>query len=331
MAPTQVRRPLTVISWLILSTLGLAVSPLLLALAGLALVLTRNRKPIIFVRLLITYFAYELATLIACGALWLAAGAGHLISTSRFQRVHWRLLRWYVHGIAGRALSALDITVAPEHPPEVVRALKADGPLLSFSRHAGPGDTVLIIDQLFSRFDRHPSVVFKEALAIDPSIDLLAHRLPHAVLDTSDRSECETEITRVTEQLDRRGVLLLFPEGGNFTPERRRSALRKLRRKGHRQEADIAQQMPHVLPPHPIGVQTALAANPSADVIFAAHTGLGLAAYPSQLWRHMPIGRTLRTRLWLVPATEIPRDCDEQEEWLYDWWQRIDEWIGEQV
>lgn len=328
MPPTSLRRPLTVVGWLILSTLGLAISPLLLLLAGLARALTRSRKPLIFTRLLITYFTHELATLVACGVLWLFAGAGRLVGTARFQRLHWRLLRWYVRGLAAQALSLLEIKVSPEHSPEAVEALRADGPLLAFSRHAGPADTILIADQLLTRFDRHPSVVFKEALAIDPSIDLLAHRLPHAVLDTSDRTECETEITRVTEQLDQRGVLLLFPEGGNFTPERRRAALRKLWRKGRRQEAAEAEQMPHVLPPHPTGVQTALAANPTANVIFAAHTGLGLAAYPAQMWRNMPIGRTLRTRLWMVPASEIPRDPDQQTEWLYDWWKRIDDWIG---
>ena len=42
----------------------------------------------------------------------------------------------------------------------------------------------------------------------------------------------------------------------------------------------------------------------------------------------MPIGRTLHTRLWMVPASDVPATADEQIEWLYDWWQRIDEWIG---
>ena len=74
---------------------------------------------------------------------------------------------------------------------------------MTFSRHAGPADTVLIADQLLSSFNRHPSVVFKEAVAIDPCIDLLAHRLPHAVLDTTDRNECESRITAVTEQGER--------------------------------------------------------------------------------------------------------------------------------
>ncbi len=60
-------------------------------------------------------------------------------------------------------------------------------------------------------------------------------------------------------------------------------------------------------------------------MIFAAHTGLGLAAFPRELWREMPIGRTLRTRMWLVPADERPTDPDSQVEWLYEWWKRVDQ------
>lgn len=329
MPPASIRRPVTVITWLAMSATLLALCPLLFALAGLVRAVTGDGKPLIFVRLLSAYCAYELGTLIACGALWLASGAGGLMRGRFFTRLHWRLLRWFVHGLAGQALSALQISVAPDHSPEAVRALVADGPLLTFSRHAGPADTILIIDQLLCHFDRHPSVVFKEALAIDPCIDLLAHRLPHAVLDPEDRSECETQIAKVTRQLDRRGVLLLFPEGGNFTDERRRSALQKLRRKGRRRELARAQDMPHVLPPHPTGVLTALSANPGADVILAAHTGLGLAAYPLAMWRNMPIGRTLHTRMWLVPASDIPVDSEKRTDWLYDWWKRIDDWVAE--
>jgi 1-acyl-sn-glycerol-3-phosphate acyltransferase len=181
-----------------------------------------------------------------------------------------------------------------------------------------------------SRYGRRPSVVFKEAVALDPSVDLLAHRLPHAMLDTSDREECETRIKQVTRELAPRGALLLFPEGGNFTPERRRSALARLRRKGQRRSARRAAEMPHVLPPRPTGSLAALQARNDADVVFAAHTGLGLAAYPRQWWRDMPIGRTLHTRMWLVPSDEIPSDPEEQVDWLYDWWKRIDDWIASQ-
>jgi hypothetical protein len=88
--------------------------------------------------------------------------------------------------------------------------------------------------------------------------------------------------------------------------------------------------MPHVLPPQPGGALAALHARSDTDVVFAAHTGLGLAAYPGQFWRDMPIGRTLHTRMWLVPAADVPGTDDERVSWLYDWWKRIDEWIAEQ-
>jgi 1-acyl-sn-glycerol-3-phosphate acyltransferase len=313
--------PLTVVTWLVLGLLEMALSPVLLALAGLASAVTGDRRPLIFIRVLTAYFAYEVGAMAACGALWLAGGRRRL-------NAHWRLLRWFVGGLAGQISAALEITVDHESSPEADAALRADGPVLVFSRHAGPGDTILLADRLLAEFDRQPSVVFKEALAVDPSIDLLGHRLPHAVLDTSDRHKCESQIARVTGQLGARGALMLFPEGGNFTEERRRSALTKLRRKGRRREAERADGMPHVLPPHPTGVLCALDANPRADIIFAAHAGLGLAASPGALWRDMPIGRTLRTRMWLVPADEVPHDDDARTKWLYDWWERIDEWLS---
>ncbi len=85
--------------------------------------------------------------------------------------------------------------------------------------------------------------------------------------------------------------------------------------------------MPHVLPPQPSGALAALRAGDETDIVFAAHTGLGLAAYPSQFWRDMPIGRTLHTRMWFVPASEVPAGDEARIAWLYDWWKRIDEWI----
>jgi hypothetical protein len=250
--------------------------------------------------------------------------------TERFQRLHWQLLRWLVHGIAAIGLSLLDIDTTEALPPDAAHALRAEKPLIIFSRHAGPGDTVLLIDRLLSRFDRRPSVVLQEALVLDPSVDLITYRLPHAVLDTDEREQSLAELETVTAELGPRGVLLLFPEGGNYTPVRRRSTLIKLRRKGEDLEAERAEQLSHVLPPRPSGALAALRGGPGADVIFAAHTGLGLAAYPREIWRDMPVGKTLRTRMWLVPAAEVPADADEQVTWLNHWWQQIDEWIEQQ-
>jgi 1-acyl-sn-glycerol-3-phosphate acyltransferase len=324
------RRPLTVTTWLLMSAGGLVLSPLLLVLAAIGGRLLRRPQLLIATKLLIAYFARELITLIACGGLWVLSLGGLLMHTRALQWLHWRLLRWFVRGLAALALSLLDVDMSSDSAPDATAALGADKPLLIFSRHAGPGDTVLLIDQLLSRYARRPSVVFKETLTLDPSIDLIAHRLPHAVLDTDDPEECEARIERTAEKVGSRGALVLFPEGGNFTAKRRRDALSSLRRRGRRRAAAKGEDLAHVLPPKVPGAQAALRGSPEADVIFAAHTGLGLAAFPRELWRELPTGKTLRTRAWLVPASERPTDPDEQVTWLFDWWKRIDQWIDEQ-
>ena len=330
MPPAAIRRPVTITTWLLLSVICLVLSPLLLLLAAIAAAVMRQPQPLLLTRLLIAYFGRELGGLVGCGALWLAAGFGVRIRSPRSRRLHYRLLHWFLHGLASRVVELLDLEIVPDIPPEVAHALDRDRPLLFFSRHAGPADTVLLVDLLLCRYGRLPSVVFKDTLALDPCVDLVGHRLPHAVLDTSDREECEARIEEVTANLDPRGVLVLFPEGGNITAERRRRALRKLWRRGRRREARQARQMSHVMPPQPTGALAALRANPDADVVFGAHTGLGLAAFPREIWRNTPIGHTLTERMWLAPATSRPQDSDEQVRWLYDWWRQIDDWLDAQ-
>lgn len=331
MPPATIRRPVTVMVWLIVCTVWLAASPLLLGLAMAFQALTGRRRPLIAARLSHAYFSHELGGLIACGALWLAAGGGWLIGTERFQRLHWRLLAWYMSGLAASGRRALDIEVAAELSSDVARVLEADAPVIVLSRHAGPGDTIFITDQLMSRFRRRPSVVFKESIEFDPCVDILANRLPQGTIDASDREEAERRIEQVVTELAPRGALLLFPEGGNFTSERRRSALKRLRRKGRRDSAARAEAMPNVMPPQPSGTLAALRARQGADVVFAAHTGLGLAAYPGQFWHDMPIGRDLHVRMWLEPSDRVPVTPEEQVDWLYDWWKRLDDWIEGQA
>lgn len=330
MPPAAVRRPVSITLWILLSLLVLVLSPLLVAVAQLVAALTGDPRLMLMTRIVLAYFARELMTLIACGAIWLLAGAGLAMRSRRIQALHWRLLRSFVAGIAESVMRTLRIQILEEPGSEAAAAaLREPGALLVLSRHAGPADTILLIDRILRHFARRPSVVFKDTIVLDPSIDLIAHRLPHAILDVDDPPECEARIGRTAAALGPRGALLIFPEGGNFTPERRRRALRSLRRHGKRAAADAAATMEHVLPPRPAGTVAALRANPTAAVVFAAHTGLGLAAYPREIWRELPVGRTLVTRLWLVPRSDIPTGEDGISEWLNDWWSRIDDWIDE--
>ena len=87
--------------------------------------------------------------------------------------------------------------------------------------------------------------------------------------------------------------------------------------------------MVNVLPPKPGGVAAALAAAPHADVVFVAHTGLDHLNTVRDIWRELPVAKTLRLRWCFVPAADVPRDPDAEIRWLYDWWSDIDRWIAQ--
>jgi 1-acyl-sn-glycerol-3-phosphate acyltransferase len=327
MPPPAVRRSVSVALGLSLDLALLAAGPLLLVLAGLARALGRP-KPLIAVRLVLDYCAREVVVMAACAGLWVASGLGAGLGRPRQQRAHWELLRWYVHGIAAHARRRLAIDLRDESAAPAAAALHGAGPVIVLSRHAGPGDTVFLIDHLMTACGRRPSVVLLEKITFDPAIGLLVDRLPHGAIDNrKGNGDPERLIAELAAGLKQRGALLLYPEGGNFTPERRRRALTSLRRHGRHRAAALATQMANVLPPRPAGVLAALRGNPDAPVLFVAHTGLGLAAYPAEIYRELPIGRTLRVRAWLVDPADIPAADEDRVAWLNGWWQRLDDWV----
>jgi 1-acyl-sn-glycerol-3-phosphate acyltransferase len=210
-----------------------------------------------------------------------------------------------------------------------------DRPVIVLSRHAGPADSLLLIHYLLSVCHRRPRVVMKATLQLDPTVDIMANRLPNAFLrrtpntgvnGTRQRTE---QIKRLAAGMSGRSALVVFPEGGNWTPQRWRRGIERLRRRGRPDLAARAAAMPNLLPPHGSGALTAIAACPAADVVFVAHTGLDRLVSVRDVWRSLHGDLEIRARWWLVPAGSVPRTAspDGQLGWLYDWWERIDAWI----
>ena len=182
-------------------------------------------------------------------------------------------------------------------------------------------------------YGRRPRVVMKAALQFDPILDVMANRVPNVFIGRRDgeRHLYTEEIDRLARGLDQDGALVIFPEGGNWTPGRWRRGIQRLERRGRRDLAAAAREMPNLLPPQPGGVLAAIGACPEADVIFVAHAGLDGLVTLSDVWRDLPIDQTVRAQWWRVPFDQVPRSADHeaQVKWLYDWWQRIDAWITE--
>jgi len=139
------------------------------------------------------------------------------------------------------------------------------------------------------------------------------------------------QIDRLSSGLDQAGALVIFPEGGNWTPGRWERGIARLEHLGRSDLADRAREMPNLLAPRSGGAFSAIEACPSADVIFVAHAGLDRLVSVRDVWRNLPMHQTIRAKWWRVPVDEVPRALDHegQVQWLYDWWERIDAWIAQ--
>ncbi|MBG0561830.1 1-acyl-sn-glycerol-3-phosphate acyltransferase [Actinoplanes aureus] len=301
---------------------------LLIALAVSPLVPGRLRVPRV-VFLLIVYLVWDAVALVALAVLWFASGFGWKIRSPAFQRAHYVLTghflrtlfwfaRWSLHLVID--VVGTDPDTAQPGRPEIV-----------VSRHAGPGDSFTLIHALVNWFAREPRIVLKAALQWDPAVDVLLNRLPNRFISPgrTGTATLEEQIGDLATGLDHNDAFVIFPEGGNFTPRRRTSAIARLRARGLHDMAVKAEGLRNLLPPKPGGLLAAIEAAPDAGVIFVAHTGLDRMMSVSDVWRELPMDKQLVMRFWSVPPEEVPAGEPERVEWLYDWWARIDAWIEE--
>src|SRR5262245_26401096 len=249
---------------------------LLVFLASLRLPPPRRRG----MRLLsfaVVWLALESAALLACLGLWVAGGfGGRLGSDSHLDR-HYALIRWFLSRVYGAAVRIFQLSFEIDEPLPTQEELsrRLTRPVIVLSRHAGPGDSFLLVHHLLSRYGRRPRIVMKAALQFDPSLDVVINRLPNAFVPRKvAESGIINEIRRLAAGMGPSDALVIFPEGGNFTPLRRRRAIRRLEERGLYDEADRARGLDNLLPPRPNGTIAAIEACPAADVVFVAHTGL---------------------------------------------------------
>jgi 1-acyl-sn-glycerol-3-phosphate acyltransferase len=263
----------------------------------------------------LTWGTLESAAVLECGRLW-------ILRRARDDR-HYDVIRRYVAGLYGSAQRRLGLRVEVTGGGE---AAPGDRPLIVLSRHAGPGDALILVHHLLTGYRRRPRVVMKAQLQLDPCIDIAANRLPNAFVTPGGGAA--DDIGRLAAGLGPRDALLIFPEGGNFSPERRRRAIRRLTRLRRDAEAARAAAMRNLMPPRPGGVLAALDAAPSADVVFVAHCGLDHMATAGDIWRRIPLTSPVQAQWWRIPAEDVPDGRDARVDWLYRQWERADAWIS---
>ncbi len=324
--PTALRRTVIDPIWL---PLGTAAALLLLAaaaLAGLAAPLTRRRRLLRLALFGALYLLIDVSLVISCAALWLRYPLAKRRDHASWSRSHQKLLNRALSALVGAARPLLGFSVEVQEPPD--QELIAGCPLLVLARHGGPGDSFALVHLLMSRYQRRPAIVLREELRWDPGLDVILGRLPCCFIRQGDGARMASRLTELARGLDSDDAILLFPEGGNWTPVRHRRAIARLIRAGRRQAAADAQSNRNVLPPRPSGVLACLAGRPDLGVAVVAHTGLEDLVTPAMVWRALPVtGRPMTVRWWYEPAGTVPDADDDRREWLRLQWALVDSWI----
>lgn len=307
---------------------------------------------------LLVFAVVESLAAIALFVLWIASGFGRRLDDERWQAAHYRLMRLYLVAIVRAAERAfnLDFDVDADearaaafdvdatlptpdrqpgaqtghgHGPAHAGATDADrrAPLLVFSRHAGPGDSFLLVYALLQlRF--RPRIVLRDTLQWAPVLDTALNRVPSFFVSAgAPPGTGRRAIADLAAGMGPGDALVLFPEGRNFTPQRRRHSITRLEELGDHRAAERAREMRHVLTPRPGGALAAMEMAPDAEVVFVAHTGLEDLSSAVDLWRGVPMDSRIRVKLWRVPTPEVPKHPEEAAGWLLGWWRRIDRWI----
>lgn len=330
------RRLLSIPALLVLWVLFAALTPLVSLIGGLLALRPGGRgRPVRVVVFGFCYLSAQILGLLAAGLLWLRAGFGRHLAAPRMQEAHYALLARLLRRLyrIGSVLFAVRVnppsTVSPHSAAPPTLPPTPGRPLIVLSRHAGPGDSFLLVHALLTLAQRRPRIVLKETLAFDPLIDVILGRLPHCFVGrgVNGGEQAAQDIAAIAGTLGPADALLVFPEGGNFTPRRRSRAIASLRRRGLLRASTRARHLRNLLPPQPAGVFAAIDAAPHADLVFVAHTGLDHMQSVGQAWRGIPLIRPVEVTWWSIPAERVPAQQEDRLRWLHHHWAEIDAWI----
>ena len=323
----RLRRLVTTPAVLVLTAMLWILLPFwLIAAAVLSPLLPGRWRPLRLLWIAILYATIDSLLLVVMFGYWLASGFGRYLRTPYWQGLHYDLVQGAMWVLFREAKRVLRVDIATEGPTPDAHPGQ---PLLVCCRHAGPGDSFTLIHALMYWYDREPRVVLKDTLQWDPAIDVLLHRIPARFISPNPAAgeDLDSQISALATGLDADDAFVIFPEGGNFTEARRDRAIARLRKLGLERMAVRAERMTNVLAPRPGGFLAALDAAPDADVVLVAHTGLDHLLTVGDVWRELPMDKQITMRWWRVAREEIPDGREARIEWLFNWWEHIDDWI----
>lgn len=302
-------------------------SPVLLGVTLLADLVTGPRR-LRWSRLLamgMHYVVLGWIGLVAGGVLWVATGFGLFMGRPWSRRIHYRVQQWWTGAVlagVGRWLGAR-IEVEDGH-------LAAGGPMIVAARHASFFDAVVptvVLGRHSHELSRH---ILKVELTWEPLLDLFGHRHPNHFVRRggADREEELAAIARLAQGAGT-DALVIFPEGTFRTAARAARIMETFAEREPRRAERL--DLAHLLPVRPGGLSSLLDTRPDADLVLLAHTGFEPFGSFRSIIANVPFRRPVEIKLWRVAAADLAGAPDERLATVDHWWQKMDDWIGEQL
>lgn len=320
------RRLITVPIMFLMTAVSLLLLPVALPLA--MVIDVAKRRPMVYSRFVVIINAslvLHIVGFVGLVAFWIAGGGLFGLRPKRWLEWNQWLERWWVGLVFEVTSFVYNMKYEVEGTEDVV-----DGPVILVSRHAALLDTLLPIYILSGGHGMLMRIVKKAELLNDPCVDSVGHRLPVAfVRRGSGQSEKEiAEVTRLLDGIRKHDAVVIFGEGTRFTAAKKAQVISKLEVKSPEQAA-YASSLDHVLPLRPGGINALIDKRPDIDLAFFAHTGLEAANKLGDFINGSLINRTVKVKVWRVPAAAVPRRLDERAAWLNEEWRKVDRWIDE--
>jgi 1-acyl-sn-glycerol-3-phosphate acyltransferase len=274
------------------------------------------RSDLRFPRLRLLSFAWTWTTLEAIGslsatALWMTGRAGDL-------ETHYQLQRWW----AARLVDSLGLLVGLRFEVDGLEQL-APGPVILCVRHVSLADALLPAWML-GQVGMRPRYVMKDDLLLDPSLDIVGHRIPNHFVDRvpDDVTDELAAIEALASGMGARDGAVIFPEGMVVTESRRAQAVDRLVERDP-ERAERLRDLRVLAPVRPAGTAALLRGAPTADVVIVTHVGLEALARVGAASAHVPLPEPVRITVRRVPRAQIP-SADEFPEWLDEQWLAAD-------
>lgn len=331
----MVRRTIGIFAEVVGFVLMTVLSPLIMLLAALydLTFWLKRRKPWVSVRLApaLWWFLFgEVKALLKLIFIYIFTGGPWGTRAGSARRRRWiyilRIAWARNHLGAVRILFGLKFEIEGEEN-------MAPGPYILMIRHASIIDNLLPDVLIGHEHGIGVRFVIKREIQTLPAIDIGGRWIPTVFIKRGSLDP-KTEIQAVrdlTHDMSPGEILGIYPEGTRPTPEKIARA-QEIIAERQPEVAPFAARLNHLLPPR-MGGPLALIDEAAAgtDVVFCAHTGFDGLRTIGDIWAGELVNQTIKLRFWRYEGSEIPEGDDARTEWLFDCWQKLDDWVGEQL